>query len=296
MTGFVGMDSGEIRRLAGSLRVQAGHVGTVVGAIDGLVSQSLSHWHGADAVDFAHAWTSTFRPRLLALRGWLDEMAHAAVTNADEQDRTSGAGDAMAGAGGASATTSSESGPKSVWDAALSGVAGVGGFLLGKAALFSGNAFSTGRYTAGWDKVIAWGDGRGIPTDLLRFKRSPVFQMLNRQHGFLDFASHAADTVSIAGDAIDAFYDFRDGYALDGVGDVLDGAGSGLGFAKTTPVTFLGGIALHAWADVAHHAADVDWSYMSETNAYAMSHPGEVVDSFKDAAVQVFGHDMWTWL
>lgn len=198
VAGFVGMDSGEVRRVAAALRSQSGHVGTIVGTVDGLVHQSLGHWHGSDAVDFAHVWTSSFRPRLLALRAWLDDMASSALVNADQQDRTSAVGGAVAGAGGVPGTAPggggggrawSQLGPRDLveklWRSELIGVG------LDSAEVWKGwklDKFPTGMF---WGAALK---GVGLGSSLVEFVDS--FQHGDRSGAGASAVSAAATFVS----------------------------------------------------------------------------------------------------
>ena len=83
---FAGMDVGVVYQVSAGLGVQAGNVASITSTVEGLVSQSLQLWEGADAVDFAHLWHSSHRPMLESLRQVLDEMAVTARVNAEEQD------------------------------------------------------------------------------------------------------------------------------------------------------------------------------------------------------------------
>ena len=86
------------------------------------------------------------------------------------------------------------------------------------------------------------------------------------------------------------------GDGWNSAGDLLEMGGSALGFVKATPVTYLGSVALNTWGFVAHQAANTDWGYTGETMSYIGTHPGEVLDSFGDSAVQIFTKDIWGWL
>ena len=107
---FAGMDVGVVYQVSAGLGVQAGNVASITSTVEGLVSQSLQLWEGADAVDFAHLWHSSHRPMLESLRQVLDEMAVTARVNAEEQDVASsdaaggrspgGAGDPGSASGG----------------------------------------------------------------------------------------------------------------------------------------------------------------------------------------------------
>lgn len=300
MNGFVGMDSKEVRRVAAGLHVQAQHVASIIGHVESLVSQSAGHWHGPDSSDFAHRWSSAYRPRMDALRGWLDEMSRTAAHNADQQDGTSRADGGLASPGSAGGgARNGAGGGSSDWLDVVGGVALYGGFLLGKATMLAEDRFSVGRYSNWWTKNVL--DKAGDHADLFRFKTSPVAHFLNSKSGIFGFADGASKVISVfnmGSTAFDLYNHVASGDIGNGIGDALQVAGDGLGLVKATPVTYLSSVILKQGAFIAHEATKSDWSpgAFNDTMSYAVNNLDETGAAFKDAAVQIFTKDLWSWL
>jgi WXG100 family type VII secretion target len=280
MNNFVGMDPHAVRQVGVGFKNQSHQVNAINGAISSLVHQAQSAWHGGDSTRFAQSWSSRYRPQMEALREWLDQMATAAAANATQQEQTSQGGSR------GHAAPSGHGGGLPGW---LTGASDYGKTLLGLADKFSANRFVTGDYTKMWHHVLNWGDGHGLPGDLLRFKRSPVLQDLNKLHGLFGAASKIVGGLSLADHLSDAYADIASGRGLAGAGDLMHSVSDGMGLVtKATPVTYLGGVALNIWGDNLKLIQDTDWSYAPETWDYIQQNPGVVVEEFGHASVEVF--------
>lgn len=92
-TGVLGAEPGNLREVAGELRVAADQLDSGAGGLTTtLVGVS---WVGEYAANFEYRWTSAYQPGIVALAGTLRELATALDDNAADQDATSGAGSSV---------------------------------------------------------------------------------------------------------------------------------------------------------------------------------------------------------
>ena len=98
-----GMDTGEVRRLGGSLQSSASSIDDLVRRIEGVVSGSS--WVGDDAQMFKTQWWPGHRARLKQMSQDLYGLGQSAINNASDQEQASGDTDG-GGSGGASGISS----------------------------------------------------------------------------------------------------------------------------------------------------------------------------------------------
>lgn len=79
-----GMNIAEVERIGGQLTKKAGDIQTVISNVDTLLSQALQYWVGPDSKKFDALWKS-HRPKMLALKNDLDDLAQKAKKNAASQ-------------------------------------------------------------------------------------------------------------------------------------------------------------------------------------------------------------------
>lgn len=92
MNSLLGMDPGQVRRLARSLESTAGELELLELQVAG--KMSVVPWRGSDADSFRTDWVSRHRPVLLNIAQELRQAALVAAGNADAQECTSDAGSA----------------------------------------------------------------------------------------------------------------------------------------------------------------------------------------------------------
>lgn len=88
---MVGMDVEQVRGLGSQLNSQADQIGSVISAIEGIVSSLSGAWTGTDATQFADWWSSQHRPALQAAQDAIAGLGQSALNNADAQEQVSGA-------------------------------------------------------------------------------------------------------------------------------------------------------------------------------------------------------------
>ncbi|MDN5717128.1 MAG: WXG100 family type VII secretion target [Janibacter sp.] len=88
-----GMDTGRIREVAGQLTTQAGKIGEVSQNGTSQMSTLEGNWNGNDREQFSSAWQDAAKA-LQSAQDVLDAYAKSAISQADEQDKGSGAGGA----------------------------------------------------------------------------------------------------------------------------------------------------------------------------------------------------------
>ena len=116
-----------------------------------------------------------------------------------------------------------------------------------------------------------------------------------------DFAGHKVPFVSdafLGVDTLDVIDRTARGEAS--IGDWFHTAGdwtTKAGEASHSPVIGLVGLNINVWTQVAEEASKVDWSpgAFTDTAAYAMTHPADVVDVFADSTLEV-GKRLISWL
>lgn len=116
-----------------------------------------------------------------------------------------------------------------------------------------------------------------------------------------DLAGHKVPFVSDAFLGIDTL-DVVDRTARGeaSIGDWFHTAGdwtTRAGEASKLPVVGLVGLNINVWTQVAEEATKVDWSpgALTDTAAYAITHPADVVDVFADSTLEV-GKRLFSWL
>lgn len=92
MNSLLGMDPGQVHRLARSLESTAGELELLELQVAG--KMSVVPWRGSDADSFRTDWVSRQRPVLLNIAQELRQAALVAAGNADAQECTSDAGSA----------------------------------------------------------------------------------------------------------------------------------------------------------------------------------------------------------
>jgi uncharacterized protein YukE len=61
----------------------------VISAVESIISQIESTWHGADAQSFVNAWQSTFKPNLTSIAAAVAGHGQLALTNVQAQQAAS---------------------------------------------------------------------------------------------------------------------------------------------------------------------------------------------------------------
>jgi WXG100 family type VII secretion target len=87
---FEGMDTDEVRSLAGQLQTQAQNITQVISSIDSIVASMENVWKGKDATDFQGWWQSQHRPHLNNAEQAIMGLHQSALNNAAQQDQASG--------------------------------------------------------------------------------------------------------------------------------------------------------------------------------------------------------------
>ncbi len=82
---FAGMDTDQVINISNQLKHQAEQINGVINAINGLVSQLESNWHGKDATDFAGWWNDQHRPALQKASEAVNGLGQSAYNNAQAQ-------------------------------------------------------------------------------------------------------------------------------------------------------------------------------------------------------------------
>ena len=86
---FEGMDTEEVRTLAGQLQNQAQSITQVISSIDSIVASMESVWKGKDATDFQSWWQTQHRPHLSQAEQAIMGLHQSALSNAAQQDQVS---------------------------------------------------------------------------------------------------------------------------------------------------------------------------------------------------------------
>ena len=315
MSEMIGMDVEAVRRTASELRRKAGEIRAVEARVDAVVGQISGSWHGNRARQFVGDWHGHHRAALLLLADRVDGLGQAALNNASEQESASGGGARSGGPG-----SFGGSGPglwagverTSAWGLISAGAAAVlpsAKKLLKLSAKFSDNKYSVGRYTNAWNKVLRITDSlkvnghRVVPEDLLRFKRSPVFHVLNEHQGLLKggqaIVGKATGVSSAVDSASDAYLAFQRGDSVNGVADGANALTRAVDVtpAGKVPVVHAATFTVRAWTEVVHAATskDIDWSANGISQIVTAS-PGDWATAIKETLPQfkdIFLKKIW---
>ncbi len=87
MTGFIGMDVGAVRNLAGQLKAKAEEINTIANTLSSQLDGV--QWVGADATTFRSDWSSTHRAQLSAVADALTQASTRATQDAEQQENAS---------------------------------------------------------------------------------------------------------------------------------------------------------------------------------------------------------------
>jgi uncharacterized protein YukE len=87
MTGFIGMDVGAVRNLAGQLKAKAEEINTIANTLSSQLDSV--QWVGPDASTFRSDWSGTHRAQLTAVADALGHAATRATQDADQQENAS---------------------------------------------------------------------------------------------------------------------------------------------------------------------------------------------------------------
>jgi len=295
MSEMIGMDVDAVRRTASELRRKAGEIRAVEARVDAIVGQINGSWQGNTARRFVSDWHGHHRAALLLLADRVDGLGQSALNHAGEQESASGAG------AGVSSGSAGIPGGASGWDGFVAGLEDGLPYatgLLGLAATFSSNKYSIGRYTNSWRKVMALGSHVARPRagmtvgDLLHFKRSPVFHVLNDHQtvlkGGANIVGRASDVASGVDSVSDAYYAFRSGDVRNGAADGVNSLTRAVdATAGKVPVVRAGTFAVRTWAEVGRAATspDIDWSAKGFSQVVTAS-PGDWAAAIKETLPQ----------
>lgn len=264
-----GADVVELRALSERMSRSAADLDRIVNLLTHQITATTA-WVGPNAQRFRGDWSGSHRAAVASSARALRDCAAALRRNADDQDRTSAA-DSSSAPGLALGTASGTVGGGGLglsfmagFAAASSRVIGLNGALSPVSKLNSAFEFLTldkmvkGDYTSKWKSVLSWGDGHGLPADLLRFKGSPVTQFLHPFQGVFKGAGAAFGGLGLAAGALGTVSDLSQGHYVDGAlqagstaADVIKGTG-GHGY--------LVGVAVQTWVEVGKAAQEADWS------------------------------------
>lgn len=87
--GFLGMDVQAVRDSATRIRNAADQVQQSIDTTQAAVDSAKASWQGTDADNFVSYW-ETEKPKLIALKTWLEGAAQSADNNASAQEQVSG--------------------------------------------------------------------------------------------------------------------------------------------------------------------------------------------------------------
>lgn len=101
--GFFGADIAQLRTLSKSLGQSGNRLKTVESTVNSLVQSAA--WKGSDGEKFRSEWSSSLRPMLNSAAATLQSQSQVLLTQANEQDKASGAGGTAPEPGTAQPTT-----------------------------------------------------------------------------------------------------------------------------------------------------------------------------------------------
>lgn len=302
MSEMIGMDVEAVRRTASELRRKAVEIRAVEARVDAIVGQINGSWQGNRARQFVGDWHGRHRAALLLLADRIDGLGQSALNNAREQETASGGGarsngpGSFGGNGGGSRAGVS---PASVWGLVSAGAAAAlpnAKKLLSWSAKFSDNKYSTGRYTNAWRNVLKASDNlkingqRVVPEDLLRFKRSPVFHVLNDHQTLLKggakIVGKASDAASFVDSASTAYFELKSGDVRNGAADGVNTLTRAVDVSPVgrSPLAHLMMIDARLYAEVGRAVANPEIDYSAEGIGQVLTaSPGEWATAIKQS-------------
>jgi len=302
MSEMIGMDVDAVRRTASELRRKAGEIRAVEARVDAIVGQINGSWQGNRARQFVGDWHSHHRAALLLLADRVDGLGQSALNNAGEQEAASGGGARSTGPGsfgGDGGGSRAGLSPASIGGLISAGAAAAlpsAKKLLSLSDKYSANKYSTGRYTNAWNNILKATDNlkingqRVVPEDLLRFKRSPVFHVLNDHQTLLKggakIVGKASDAASLVDSASSTYVEFKSG---DGRNAAADGVNTltravDLSPVGKSPLARLSMIDARLYAEVGRAMTnpEIDYSAKGIGQVFTAS-PGEWATAIKDS-------------
>jgi uncharacterized protein YukE len=136
MTTFQGLDVDVVQQQGKALKAQAQQLESIIGNINGLVSNLVQVWNGPDAQRFEGWWHQQHRPALSNASHAIDGLGQSALNNASEQSHASSTSGGTSGGGAASAGMAV-------------GTAGIGAAALGAVAGAAGGAAASASFARG---------------------------------------------------------------------------------------------------------------------------------------------------
>ncbi len=284
MTPMQGMSPDEVHTMARSLLAQAQRLGSIEASLESLLSGL--RWTGADADQLHAMWGGTGRRSLSVAAESLRGAAQRLTTEISQQEGASQAtgrsigGNQPVGGESASRGRFSEAAGLGALRAVPGAVSLLGEGLesvdhvrsiIERMSDLGKNRQVIGDYTKAWHAAISAGDSLGFPSDLLRFKRSPVFQVLNSvfspiegplsaiaDNKLIAGLGNAMGWVSVGSHGVEALRSLGQHHYVDAA---LSAGDTTADVLKTKgPVGYLGGVAVQTWAEVGRAAQDIDWS------------------------------------
>jgi len=82
---FEGMDTAQVTSIGNQLKHQGDQINSVIVAINSLVSQLPTIWHGKDATEFESWWNTQHRPALQNAATAVQGLGQSAINNALDQ-------------------------------------------------------------------------------------------------------------------------------------------------------------------------------------------------------------------
>lgn len=244
-----------------------------------------SPWRGQDAIAFRSHWNSSDRRLLVECARALREAASNLAHQSAEQRQASGSdGSGSTRSGLTGGTPGGASGGAlgggkwvpglgilaalpgamgQVWrDSDLAKVAAAAG-LSGPLSFVAANKAVVGDYTKSWHRGLDLGKRLGLPDDLLRFKKSDTLQFLQpKLHPFSKYLDAVDSTMGRVSPILNALN--LAGHAQEIGESVAQDGGFGFRSAVATsetgadalkmsknPVSYLGGMAVQSWTEVA---------------------------------------------
>jgi uncharacterized protein YukE len=254
-----GMDVDQAQRLAQQFSGHAQALAHITAGLGTLVAELSQHWRGSASAAFQQQWSAQYQGAISGAAHALGDMRTHLAANIQQQIQASGAGTGGYAPG---------SGLRSVISGAtLAGLLGFAwkGYELTENVLgLSRNANVIGRYDKTWTQVLKLANG----STLLRYKKSPILQWLNKSKlhqadllleklpakDLLVKASGIYSLVEAGSHLGKAAADIAGHHYAAAGGEVVDATASGLQSSRN-PLLYLTGVSIsliHADLEASH--------------------------------------------
>jgi len=231
-------------------------------------------WQGRSAERFRQNWNGQHRRAFTEAIAFLNKNNADLRRNAQEQRNASNAGGPAHTGGGSSGWGFVDRNLPNVskWFERI----GITGSVVSALAFAGSNRAVVGRYSDAWRALIK-SKPFGV-NNLLYFKRSPVLQAVNRLAGpassplsVLANKLKVLPYLSVGLSSVSAATSWRHGDKFEAGANSADMASTIVKTAGKTPVTYLVGVNMAVWTDVAREAKKVDWSLQGLRDLKAVS-------------------------